>query len=228
MKIIQLVETASSATQLKSAFNREEWCRIILHFAAQRNINLGTNDNGIRSALGVAFRMIGPEMDNVTVVDDWNSRAVSYGANLPNSSGLAWPAIYNHLAPHRTAEVPERFSSFDISRPPGSRLTGFRADVDRTEETVAQVSSWAQGPAEMNREQARTYFADWVAALRQNRDEEWMNKLLQTVEGRNTRLRRFHRIQEQLIPQDDATVQKSVIDRSLYSWLTSSDISFYR
>lgn len=228
MKIIHLVETANSAAQLKAAFTREQWARIFLYFAGQKNLGLGGNDTAIRASLTTAFRSIGPEMDDVMTTDEWNSRAVSYGAQLPSSSGVTWPAIYNHIAPHKDAQVPEQYSAFDISRPPGSQMTGYRADIDRTEETPQQVSAWVEGAEEMNRAQAIAYFTAWVAALRTHRSEEWMQQLTQTVEGRNTRLRRLHRIQEQLVPQGEATVQKAQIDRALYSWLTSSDFDFNR
>lgn len=229
MKIYQLVESVSSAADLKTAFDNTEWAKIFLHFAGERNLNLGSSDTAIRASLERTFKDIGPGIDDAMMPEDWNARAARFGAALPSASGSSWPLIYNHLAAHRRANVPERYSAFDINRPIGSQLTGYAADTDKTEENLQQVSTWVQAPAQLNREQTRQYFLDWMTALSRNRNRQWMDKLMQAPPGQtiaNSSLRSLYRIQEQLIPQGEATVAKSEIDRELYTWLTSADYRF--
>lgn len=228
MKIYQLVENATSAAQLKQAFTREEWVRILLHFAGERNLGLGSSDAAIRSSLQNAFRRIGPDMPDATLPDAWNTAAVRFGAQLPSVSGVSWPGIYNHLAAHKNAEVPQQFSNFNLQQPPGSSMTGWMADTDKTPETPQQVSAWAEAPAQLNRDQAVQYFRDWMTALARHRDSGWIAKLRRPATGSDTNssLRRLYAIQEELTPSGSSTVEKSAIDQALYSWLTSSDYTF--
>lgn len=231
MKIIQLVETANSAAELKTAFDRTEWTKIILHFANKRNIGIGTSDNAIRSSLETAFKKIGPEMDNSTLPEDWNAKAVAYGANLPSTSGITWVTIYNHLAPHKGAEIPERFSAFDMNRQPNSAMTGNFADTDKTQETAQEVARWATAPAEnLTRDEAIQYFIDWTAALATKRNQAWMDLLRRPINGAdNSRLRRLQTIiRTHTAETNTYPIPKLNIDRDLYGWLTSSDYAYVR
>lgn len=229
MKIYQLVENANSAAELKQAFTRVEWARILLHFAGERNLGLGSSDNAIRSSLQNAFRRIGPDMPDATLPEDWNAKAARFGAALPSASGSSWPLIFNHLAPHKDAEVPQQYSAFNIQQPPGSQMTGWMADTDKTPETLQQVSAWVEAPAQLNRDQTRQYFRDWLSALSRNRSSDWISRLRLPPPGQtiaNSSLRSLYRLQEQLTPQGEATVAKSQIDAELYTWLTSADYRF--
>jgi hypothetical protein len=211
MKIIQLVETANSAAQLKTAFNENEWRNIIYYFLNQRNRGVGNTSLGLENNIEQALEKIGPGMPDTTTPDDWNAKASRFGAQIA-ATAPTWPAIYNHLAARRA----------ESGAP--SRAPGLRTDVDATPETLSAVSNWAQGPATMNREQVRDYYNDWTLALATHRSAEYMRYVFGDTRFRQ----RLFDIQQEVYPAEGETVAKTEVDRVLYAWLTSVDQSLLR
>lgn len=210
MKIIQLVESANSAAELKAAFNENEWRNIVYYFLSQRG-NTGNTSLGLENNIEQALEKIGPGMADTTTPDDWNAKASRFGAQI-SSNVPSWPAIYNHLAARRAETGAPR-------RPPG-----LRTDVDATEETLQAVSNWAQGPATMNREQLRAYYDAWTLALATHRSAEYMRY----INGDTRFRRRLFAVQAEVYPEEGQTVSKAEIDRVLYAWLTATDSALLR
>lgn len=215
MKIIQVIsENASSAAQLKSAFTREEWARIIYHFLSQiRGGSRAGTGSALTANLANAFEKIGPDMPDTTTAGDWNSTAQRFGAMI-NSATPTFPAIYQHLAPHKNAQLP---ADFDINNIPGSGRTTYRTDVDRTGESLQTVSAWVEGPANMNREQVSNYFRQWIEKLTEVRGEDYVNNIEPQF------ARSMVRLQDELLPAEGQTVAKTAVDSRLYAWLTAVD-----
>lgn len=225
MRIIQIVENANSAAQLKTAFDRDQWTKIILNFAALPGArNIGNNNIAIQNSLQNAFREIGPEMDDATTPEDWNAKAVPYGASLSNPSAATWPAIYAHLARFagEDIEIPNRFSMYNPT-PAGL------SDTDRTPESRDEVAGWVQAPEQMNLEQLNQYFLDWIAALETKRSPEWMG-VLSNGTG-SVRVRVFRAMKNELrqqITEQNPSIAKTDVDNRLYNWLTSTDYQIVR
>lgn len=149
---------------------------------------------------------------------------------MPSARGLSWPAIYNHLVRYKTAEIPERFSKFNINQLPGSMMGGRFADTDKTQETAQDVAGWVDATEQLDREQAIQYFEDWTAALATKRNQAWLAMLRRSINGAdNSRLRRLQTVIRTYTAENVTyPVSKANIDRDLYAWLTSSDMAYVR
>lgn len=229
MKVIQIInEQPLTANDIKSAFTNDQWMRIIAHFMntkgdrrlpRQGGTSVVSPDTVIRSELRTAFKRIGPNMDPNLTASEWNNRAVTYGANL-DSRTITWEAIRAHLNAHKDAPLP---SGFDPNVPL-DRSTR-RRDTDRTPETFQEFSTWINGPATMNRQQAIDYFRSMVGVIIEKRS--WATAQFFANEN-NRYIRAWYSLQSRTIPKDEATIQKSVLDSQIYGWLTAVDSNLLR
>lgn len=231
MKILQIIKEAPlTAKDVKAAFNNDEWTRIILHFMttggsrrlpSQNGINVADPNNRIRAELSRAFRQIGPQMDDNLTPTQWNSRAGTYGASITAGS-LTWESIMNHLAQHKTADLPAGVDSV-TSMDPGR--SDFRTDIDRTSETVQDIAGWTTSGQTLDRSQTSDYFRQMVASIIQNRN--WATTQFFTNED-NPYVKSWYNLQIENYPAEGQSVQKSVLDRAVYGWLTTADFNLQR
>lgn len=226
MKIFQvIVEQEMSAREVKSAFSNNEWARIISHFMSTKGSRklpssgaVVSADTVIRSELMAAFKRIGPQMDDNLTPTQWNSRAVIYGANLPGGV-ITWPAIKSHLEQHKNKPLPQ---GLDPSLPVEPGRSTRRQDVDRTRETLEDISRWTNFGATLNRAQSIEYFRSMVRAIIEKR--RWATENFFRNEN-SMYVKSWYNLQETHIPAEDQTVEKTVLDRAVYGWLTTADFN---
>ena len=251
MQVAQIIteQTAiRNSRELAAAFGRGsdgnyEWTRIANYFVTTKNIfggaGLGDDRGEIDGRMNRFHRSVGADMSERLTPITWNVRAAVYGMNT-DKTNPTWQEIYEHLAPHKDYELPERFNVAGSGAGAGQQ-------VNATNELRYEISDWVQTDRERfeSRDQLREYvgefwklvvtncangngeckrnlqFAQWVSA-RENPEDTSSRRITNSYH-------QFRRIANETLPaiiESEGFVSKQQVDGYLYAWLTAADTSF--
>lgn len=231
MKVHLLFENVNNSTELRDAFDSEQWLRIANYFITNKagprwQGSMGDNVDQIVSLMSRINRQIGKDMP-VQTTGQWNTVAARYGMDYRGDRRLSWNTIYDHLNARVQEPLPENFGV------PGVGID--RGDSDDTRETRNEISTWVDTTTTewTDYNTLRDEFLiPWSEKLFEERGELFNNWLYGTSEAgnNNMHLNNLISIKDSISNQinNNGSISKDQIIRLLWGWLTSADMGWAR